>query len=55
VVTESIDITIIVLAVLNIEVLKVISCGPIRVEIAQVFCPNFPRRFPKVQSLDEAF
>jgi hypothetical protein len=49
------DIAIIVLAVLNTKVLKAINCGPIRVEIAQVFCPNLPRRFPKVQSLDKAF
>jgi hypothetical protein len=49
------DITIIILAVLNTEVLKAINYGPIRVEIAQVFCPNLPKRFPKVQSLDEAF
>jgi hypothetical protein len=54
-VAESIDVAIIVLAVLNIEVLKAISCGLIGVEVAQVFCPNLPRRFPKVQSLDEAF
>jgi hypothetical protein len=49
------DIVIIVLAVLNIKVLKAISCGLIRIKIAQVFYPNFPRRFSKVQSLDEAF
>jgi hypothetical protein len=33
-VAESIDIAVIVLAVLNTEVLKTISCGLIRVEIA---------------------
>jgi hypothetical protein len=49
------DVAIIVLAVLNTEILKAINYGLIRVEIAQVFCPNLPRRFPKVQSLDEAF
>jgi hypothetical protein len=54
-VAESIDITIVVLAVLNTEVLKAINYRLIGVEIAQVFCPNLPRRFPKVQSLDKAF
>jgi hypothetical protein len=54
-VAENINITIIVLAILNIEVLKAINYGLIRVEIAQVFCPNLPKRFPKVQSLDKAF
>jgi hypothetical protein len=49
------DVVIVVLAVLNTEILKAISCGPIRVEVVQVFCPNFPRRFPKVQNLDETF
>jgi hypothetical protein len=49
------DVTIIILAVLNTKVLKAISCGLIRVEITQVFYPNLPRKFPKVQSLDEAF
>jgi hypothetical protein len=49
------DVAIIVLAVLNTKVLKAINYGLIRVEVAQVFCPNLPRRFPKVQSLDEAF
>jgi hypothetical protein len=47
-VAESIDIAIVVLAVLNIEVLKAISCKLIRVEVTQVFCPNLPRKFPKV-------
>jgi hypothetical protein len=47
-VTESIDITIIILAVLNIKVLKAINYRLIRIEIAQVFYPNLPRRFPKV-------
>jgi hypothetical protein len=55
VVTESIDIAIIVLAILNTKILKAISCGLIGVEIAQVFYPNLPRKFLKVQSLDEAF
>jgi hypothetical protein len=54
-VAESIDITIVVLAVLNTKILKAINYGPIGIEITQVFCPNLPRRFPKVQSLDEAF
>jgi hypothetical protein len=54
-VAESIDIIIVVLAVLNTEVLKAISYGLIRVEIAQVFYPNLSRRFLKIQSLDEAF
>jgi hypothetical protein len=49
------NITIIILATLNIKVLKAISYGLIRVEIAQVFCPNLPRRFLKVQNLDETF
>jgi hypothetical protein len=49
------DVAVIVLAVLNTEVLKAINYGLIGVEVAQVFCPNLPRRFPKVQSLDEAF
>jgi hypothetical protein len=47
-VAEGMDVTVIVLAVLNIEVLKAISYRLIGVEIAQVFCPNLPRRFPKV-------
>jgi hypothetical protein len=54
-VAESMDIAIVVLAVLNTEVLKAISCRPIGVEVAQVFCPNLPRRFPKIQNLDEVF
>jgi hypothetical protein len=54
-VAKGINIAVVVLAVLNTEVLKAISCGLIGVEITQVFCPNFPRRFPKVQSLDEIF
>jgi hypothetical protein len=54
-VTESIDIAIIVLAVLNTKVLKAINCGLIGIEVAQVFCPNFPKRFLKVQNLDEIF
>jgi hypothetical protein len=49
------DVIIIVLAVLNTKVLKAINYGLIGIEVAQVFCPNLPRRFPKVQSLDEAF
>jgi hypothetical protein len=47
-VAESINVVIVVLVVFNIKVLKAISYGLIRVEIAQVFCPNLPRRFPKV-------
>jgi hypothetical protein len=47
-VAESIDIAVIILAVLDIEILKIINCRPIRVEIAQVFYPNLPRRFPKI-------
>jgi hypothetical protein len=54
-VAEGMDVAVVVLAVLNTEVLKAISCRLIGVEVAQVFCPNLPRRFPKVQSLDEAF
>jgi hypothetical protein len=49
------DVIIIVLTILNTEILKAINYGLIGVEIAQVFCPNLPKRFPKVQSLDEAF
>jgi hypothetical protein len=47
-VVKSMDVTIIILAVLNIKVLKAISYGLIGVEVAQVFYPNFPKRFPKV-------
>jgi hypothetical protein len=49
------DITIVVLAILNTKILKAISYGLIGIEVAQVFYPNLPRRFPKVQSLDKAF
>jgi hypothetical protein len=49
------DVAIIVLAILNTKILKAISYGLIRVEIAQVFYPNFPRKFLKVQNLDKAF
>jgi hypothetical protein len=49
------DVAIVVFAVLNIEVLKAINYRLIGVEVAQVFCPNLPRRFLKVQSLDEVF
>jgi hypothetical protein len=55
VVTEGINVIIIVLAILDIEILKTINCGLIGVEIAQVFYPNLPRRFPKVQSLNKTF
>jgi hypothetical protein len=47
-VAKGIDVIIIVLTILNTKILKVINYGPIRVEIAQVFCPNFPRKFPKI-------
>jgi hypothetical protein len=47
-VAESMDVAIVVLAVFNIEILKTISYGLIGVEIAQVFCPNLPRKFPKI-------
>jgi hypothetical protein len=47
-VTENIDIIIIILAVFNIKVLKTINYRLIRIEVAQVFYPNFPRRFPKI-------
>jgi hypothetical protein len=47
-VVKGMDVIIIVLAVFNIEILKAISCGPIRVEVTQVFCLNLPRRFLKV-------
>jgi hypothetical protein len=49
------NVTIVVLAIFNTEILKAISCGLIGVEITQVFYPNLPRRFPKIQNLDEAF
>jgi hypothetical protein len=54
VVAKGIDIIIIILAV-NIKILKTISYGLIRIEITQVFCPNFPRRFPKFQNPDKIF
>jgi hypothetical protein len=54
-IAKSINIAIIILAILNTEVLKAINYGLIRVEVAQVFCPNFPRKFLKVQNLNEAF
>jgi hypothetical protein len=54
-VAEGMDIAVVVLAILNTEVLKAISYRLIGVEVAQVFCPNLPRRFPKVQSLDKTF
>jgi hypothetical protein len=54
-VTESIDIIIIVLAILNTKILKTINYKLIRIEITQVFYPNLPRKFPKIQSLDETF
>ena len=47
-VAESINVVIVVLTVLNIKILKAINYGLIGVEVAQVFCPNLPRRFPKV-------
>jgi hypothetical protein len=48
VVAENINVAVVVLAVLNIKVLKAISYGLIGVEVAQVFCPNLPRKFLKV-------
>jgi hypothetical protein len=54
-ITESIDVAIVVLAVLNTEVLKAINYRLIRIKIAQVFYPNFPRKFLKIQSLDKMF
>jgi hypothetical protein len=49
------DIIIIILAVLNTKILKTINYGLIGIEIAQVFCPNLPRKFLKIQNLDKAF
>jgi hypothetical protein len=54
-VIESIDIIIVILIILNTKILKAINCGLIRIEITQVFYPNLPRKFPKVQSLNEIF
>jgi hypothetical protein len=54
-VTENINVTIVVLAIFNIKILKTINYRLIRIEIVQVFCPNFPRRFLKIQNLDKTF
>jgi hypothetical protein len=47
-VAESMDIAIVILAVLNTEILKAINYRPIKIEVVQVFYPNLPRRFLKV-------